>query len=169
MLHKVFRTSLACLFALAVASCGWHPRGSQTLPSQLHTLQLVSAQPEGVVTLKLRRALQASGVTLIDGAGDHLSLHLGKEDRNSRKVSLDRQAHSAEQEMRITVVFDLRDASGAVVYGPRTAVASRVYAYDPNSIIAKQAEESLIVGELEDNIVGQIFRQLRRAEAGGAP
>ena len=52
-----------------------------------------------------------------------------------------------------------------MVFGPRTPPRSRIYSFDPNSVIAKQNEETLIYGELQDNLVGQIFRQLRRAEA----
>lgn len=159
------RFALACLLALALAACGWHPRGAQDVSLQTRQLRLVSPQPEAALALKLRRALQVAGVEVVDAAGSTRALHLGKEERVARKVSLDRDAHSAEQEMRVSVVFDLRDAAGQVVYGPRTATASRIYAYDPNAIIAKQGEENLIYGELQDNVVGQIFRQLRRAEA----
>ena len=52
---------------------------------------------------------------------------------------------------------------------PGTASASRIYAFDPNSIIAKQDEENLIYQELLDNVTGQVLRQMRRAEAGLAP
>ena len=49
--------------------------------------------------------------------------------------------------------------------GPREISASRVYSYDPNSVIAKQDEENLILSELQSNLVGQIFRQMRHADA----
>ena len=168
MLNAMLRLSLALLTVLSLAGCGWHPRGSQDITLQMRQLRLVTEQPNAALTLKLRRALQVAGVELLEGSGN-LSLHLGEERRISRKVSLDRDARSAEQEMRVSVAFDLRNADGAVVFGPRTATASRIYAFDPNSIIAKQDEENLIYQELLDNVVGQLFRQLRRAEAGLAP
>ena len=169
MLNTLFRVSLALLTVLSLAACGWHPRGSQDITLQMRQLRLVTEQPNAALVLKLRRALQAAGVELVDGAGNSLSLHLGDEQRVLRKVSLDRDARSAEQEMRVSVAFDLRNADGEVVFGPRTATANRIYAFDPNSIIAKQDEENLIYQELLDNVVGQVFRQLRRAEAGMAP
>ncbi len=169
MLNSVLRSSLALLVALSLAGCGWHPRGSQDLSLQMRQLRLVTPQPDAALAEQLRRALQAAGVELVDAAGTGLSLHLGDEQRVLRKVSLDRDARSAEQEMRVSVAFDLRNADGAVVFGPRTATASRVYAFDPNSIIAKQDEENLIYKELLDNVVAQVFRQLRRAESGLAP
>jgi LPS-assembly lipoprotein len=168
MRNTLLRTAFALIAVVALAACGWHPRGSQDLSLQLRQLRLVTEQPNSALALKLRRALEVAGVELLEGSGN-LSLHLGEERRISRKVSLDRDARSAEQEMRVSVAFDLRNADGAVVFGPRTATASRIYAFDPNSIIAKQDEENLIYQELLDNVVGQIFRQLRRAEAGLAP
>jgi outer membrane lipopolysaccharide assembly protein LptE/RlpB len=43
--------------------------------------------------------------------------------------------------------------------------ASRVYAYDPNSVIAKFDEEKIIRQELQESLVGQLFRQLGRIDA----
>jgi LPS-assembly lipoprotein len=169
MLNILLRISLVFISVLSLAGCGWHPRGSQDIGLQTRQLRLVTEQPNAALTLKLRRALLVAGVELVDDAGSTLSLHLGTEQRESRKVSLDRDARSAEQEMRVAVAFDLRNADGEVVFGPRTASASRIYAFDPNSIIAKQDEENLIYQELLDNVTGQVLRQMRRAEAGLAP
>ena len=170
-MHNTLLRSVALVLitVLALAACGWHPRGSQEVPLQMRQLRLVTEQPNAALTLKLRRALQGAGVELVDVAGAGPSLHIGTEQRVSRKISLDRDARSAEQEMRVSVAFDLRNADGEVVFGPRTASASRIYAFDPNSIIAKQDEENLIYQELLDNVVGQVLRQLRRAQAGLTP
>ena len=170
-MHNTLLRSVALVLitVLALAACGWHPRGSQEVPLQLRQLRLVSEQPNAALTLKLRRALQGAGVELVDVAGTGPSLHIGTEQRVSRKVSLDRDARSAEQEMRVSVAFDLRNADGEVVFGPRTASASRIYAFDPPSNSATQDEENLIHLELLDHDVGQVFRQLRRAQTGLAP
>jgi LPS-assembly lipoprotein len=163
------RALLPCLLALVLAACGWHPRGSQQTSLPMHELRLMAPNMEASLTVKLRCALEIAGVEIANAPASSLELHLGEEHQSSRKVSLDRDAHSAEQEMRVAVEFELRNAAGDVVFGPHTATAARIYAYDPNSIIAKQDEEALIHQELQDNVVGQIFRQLRRADAGTAP
>ena len=69
------------------------------------------------------------------------------------------------RDRRVTVEFELRNGAGDIVLGPREISASRVYSYDPNSVIAKQDEENLILSELQSNLVGQIFRQMRHADA----
>ena len=89
--------SLALITVLTLAACGWHPRGSQEVPLQMRQLRLVTEQPNAALTLKLRRALQGAGVELVDVAGAGPSLHIGTEQRVSRKISLDRDARSAEQ------------------------------------------------------------------------
>lgn len=150
--------------ALVLGACGWHPRGVQEVPPQLQQLRLLSETKGGVFEQKLARALVAAGVELVDSAGV-FTLHTGPERLNTRNVALDREARSAEQEMRVTVEFELRNGAGDTVLGPREISASRIYSYDPNSVIAKQDEENLILSELQSNLVGQIFRQLRHADA----
>ncbi|MBP8924974.1 MAG: hypothetical protein KBG75_03905 [Pseudomonadales bacterium] len=155
--------SLALALALVLGACGWHPRGVQEVPPQLQQLRLVSETKGGAFEQKLARALVAAGVVLVESAGG-FSLHTGAERLETRNVALDREARSAEQEMRVTVEFELRNGAGDIVLGPHELSTSRIYSYDPNSVIAKQDEESLILTELRNNLVGQLFRQLRHAD-----
>jgi len=161
--------AIVALFIAALSGCGWQPRGAQKLPPALSELRVVSEMRGNALEYKLRRALNAAGVTLREGAGNHYSIHLSVEERSARKVSLDRSARSAEQEMSLSVSFELRDASEVPVLGPRRISASRIYSYDPNSVIAKQDEENLIYQELQDNLVAQILRQVRSADLGKRP
>ncbi len=156
-----------CIVAttLALLACGWHPRGSGETTLPMRQLRIESAQPGDALSAQMRRLLEASGVEVVTGAGHSPSLHLGAERLTTRKVSLDRRARAAEQEMRVTVGFEVRNADGETVFGPRTIAASRIYAFDPNSIIALQGEEQLIHQELQDNVAGQILRQLRYVPA----
>jgi LPS-assembly lipoprotein len=159
-------TALVALIIASASGCGWQPRGAQELPPALAELRVVSEMPGNALEYKLRRALNAAGVTLREDAGKHYSMHLAIEERSARKVSLDRSARSAEQEMSLSVNFELRDPDNIPVLGPRQVSASRIYSYDPNSVIAKQDEENLIYQELQDNLIGQILRQVRSADLG---
>lgn len=149
--------------AIALTACGWHPRGSREFAAPMHQLHLEIARPGEQVPTRVAQLLTTSGVELLGATANVRSLHIGAERHETRKVSLDRSARSAEQEMRVTVEFDLRDADGTVLLGPRTASASRIYAYDQNSIVALQSEEELIRRELCDSVAEQIVRQLHHA------
>jgi LPS-assembly lipoprotein len=148
---------------LLIAACGWQPRGAQQLAPELLTLRLVLAPADPRLEARLRRLLSLSGVTLVERAGVH-TLHVTPVPAKLRNVALDRGARSAEQEMRVELVFDLRNPDGALVVGPRNLSASRVYAYDPNSVIAKLDEEKVIREELQENVLGQLLRQLARLQ-----
>lgn len=159
------RTLLAALALLLVlGGCGFHPRGAHRLPAELASLQLVVTPPEPRFAARLERSLRLSGVEVVERAGAW-SLHVTTPQPASRNVALDRGARSAEQEMRLEMHYELRDPDGTVVVGPRTLKASRVYAYDPNAVIAKMDEEKIIRDELQENLVGQLFRQLGRIDA----
>lgn len=155
------RLTAAFLATLLLFGCGWHPRGAQQLPPELQTMRLASAPASYEFEKKLRRALRLSGINLASASGGYL-LQIGTERKQTRNVSLDRNARSAEQEMRLVIEYQLLDANGGVAVGPRTLSASRIYAYDPNQVIAKEDEEKLIYQELQDNLIGQMLRQVSR-------
>jgi LPS-assembly lipoprotein len=159
-------TRLILLFtvALTLTACGWQPRGAQQLPPELKEMQLVVSPPDPRFVARLERALALSGVKVVERAGAY-SLHATTPEPTLRNVALDRGARSAEQEMRLDMQFELRNGDGETVFGPRVLSASRVYAYDPNSVIAKLDEEKIIRQELQENLVGQLFRQLGRIDA----
>jgi len=158
------RGSLTLVLLIVLAGCGWQPRGAQSLPPELKELQLVVTPPEPRFVASLERTLAISGVKVVDRAGAY-ALHATTPVQALRNVALDRGARSAEQEMRLEMQYELRDGNGDTVFGPRTITASRVYAYDPNSVIAKLDEEKIIRQELQENLVGQLFRQLGRIDA----
>jgi LPS-assembly lipoprotein len=147
--------------ALMLTACGWHPRGAMQLPPELHSMKVTSASQSAEFEKQLRRALRLSGIDFETARGGY-TLQIGPENKRLRNVALDRNARSAEQEMRLTIEFQLIDPDGAIVFGPRQLSASRIYAYDPNQVIAKDDEERLIYQELRDNMVGQMLRQISR-------
>ena len=152
------------LLALVMAGCGWHPRGSGELPRQLQELRLSSEPQSAAFAQKLRRSMRRAGMQLVEGSAPY-TLKLGAEEKLLRKVSLDRSGRAAEQEMRLMIDFELRDGEGVLLYGPQRLSSSRIYAYDPNQVIAKRDEERLIYIELQNNLVAQLFRQLSRIDA----
>lgn len=151
----------SCLLA---GGCGWHMRGAQNIAPQLQQLRLLNPPQSATIARKLGNSLRLAGVELVNGAGTS-TMQLGPEQRYTRKVSLDRNARSAEQEMRLVIEFELHDAEGSVIQGSRKLSASRIYAYDPNQVIAKRDEERLIYQELQDDLVAQLFRQFSRIDA----
>lgn len=168
MHHTLLRRLGIVAATLALIGCGWHPRGSGEFALPMQQIHLQSAHPGDAVSTRVAQLLRISGVELLSTSGRVMSLHIGGEQYRVRKVALDRSARSAEQEMRVTVEFEVRDPEGVSVLGPRTVTASRIYAYDQNSIVALQSEEALILHELRDNVAEQIVRQLRHAPLGNA-
>lgn len=155
---------LMTLLCVVLGACGWHPRGAQTLPEPLARLRVKSDPPDLSFETRIGRALRFAGIDTTAEAGV-FTLQLRLERPEPRNVALDRSARSAEQERRLVLHYALQNPSGDTVYGPRTLNASRIYSYDPNSVIAKLDEEALIDGELQDNLVGQVMRSLARIDA----
>jgi LPS-assembly lipoprotein len=152
----------AVALLLCLGACGWQLRGDVELPPALQTLHLESAQQPGPLHRRLARALSTAGVELVDGSGGTAYTLLLQEERlRSRAVSVDRAARSAERELSLSVRADLFDGEGTVVGEPIEVQASKIYRYDPNSIIAKEDEELRIRNELRDSLARQLLRALQ--------
>ena len=154
---------LLLVLVIAGAACGWHLRGAVELAPQLKQLRLQSAPPDPEFDARLQSALKFAGIDVADRTGI-FTLTTTLQRPAPRNVALDSSARSAEQEHRLVLDFALRNPSGGVVVGPRTINASRVYAYDPNAVIAKLDEAALIDRELQDILVAQLMRQLSHIE-----
>jgi LPS-assembly lipoprotein len=159
------RTPLLILLLIGslLSACGWQLRSAVDLPPALQTLHVEAEQDYSPLLRSLGEALRVAGVELLPADGNVYRLQLRNENSNSREVSVDRRARSAERELSQSVVILLRDPQGRIVFGPMQLNSSRIYSYDPNNVIAKGDEERLLRRELIDNLTGQILRAMKAA------
>jgi LPS-assembly lipoprotein len=146
---------------LLISSCGFHLRGSITLPSDLESLHLESSVGESDLLQALRRALTAADVNLLDIPGSGVySLGIGQEEVEERVLSVNSNARAGEYQLSISVPVQVRSGQ-IVVVGPEILTIEKVYLADPDNAVAKQEEREIMEDEIRQELVLQILRRLQ--------
>jgi len=156
-----FRHLIPAAF-LVLAACGFHMRGSATVP--FNTIFIPNAT--GGLALDLKRNIEAgtSAKVVTDAKTADAILDLFGEAREKIILSLNGAGQVREFRLRYTVNFRVHDGKGAE-YVPRTQVQlTRDVTYSDTEILAKEAEEQLLFRDMQTDFVQQILRRLSAAE-----
>jgi LPS-assembly lipoprotein len=151
------------LFALVIlASCGFHLRGTATVPFQ--TIYIPNAKSG--IALDLKRNLEAgtNAKVVDDPRGADAIFELSQEARDKVILSLTGAGRVREFRLAYRVSFRVHDGKGAE-YVPNSLVTlSRDVTYNDAEILAKEAEEQLLFRDMQSDMVQQVMRRLASAE-----
>lgn len=152
---------LAVGVSLLVA-CGFHLRGSYTLP--FDSLYLAFADYD-VVGANLKRQIRASGSTRIALTQSDAQASLLPGDQYRDRVILSVSGTGRVSELRLRYLFNYRitDDKGRDVVPPNRIEIIRDLTYDDSQILAKQQEETLLWRDMENDLVQQLLRRLAAA------
>lgn len=150
---------LVCLVAV-LAACGFRPRASLALASELGPVKVQSADPYSPLAQGLSTALSRTGAqSAVDGQPS-ATLRVVSEDFATRPLTLDDRAQVREYETRYAVKFELVDAAGAVQVPVQEVVLTREYTYDSVASAGSPAEQALLQRELRRDMQAAILRRL---------
>ena len=155
--------ALLTILLLLLTACGFHLRGQAGMP--FATLYLNAANPGTPLISELRRNLEANNVTLVNTAEQaDVVLNIVSEDSDKQILSLGGSGRVNEFKLRYRVslrAYDLRQHDWIPA---ENIVLSRDYSYDDTRVLAKEAEETLLIQSLRSDMVQQISRRLSRAK-----
>ena len=150
------------LLALLLAGCGFHLRGSVSVP--FDTLYIPNAKSG--IALELKRNIEAgTSVKVVDDpkTADAV-LELAGENREKIILSLTGTGRVREFRLRYTVNYRVYDGKG-VNYVPSTLVQlTRDVTYNDSDILAKETEEQLLFRDMQSDMVQQVMRRLAAIE-----
>ncbi|HQZ31705.1 MAG TPA: LPS assembly lipoprotein LptE [Arenimonas sp.] len=150
---------LVCLVAM-LAACGFRPRASLALSSDLGPVKVQSADPYSPLAQGLSTALARAGAqSAVDGQPSS-TLKVVSEALATRPLALDDRAQVREYETRYAVKFELLDAAGAVQVPVQEVVLTREYTYDSVASAGSPAEQELLQRELRRDMQAAILRRL---------
>jgi LPS-assembly lipoprotein len=153
---------LTILLSPALAGCGFHLRGSVSVP--FDTLYIPNAKTG--IALELKRNIEAgTSVKVVDDpkVADAV-LELTGENREKIILSLSGTGRVSEFRLRYTVNYRVHDGKG-INYVPTTLVQlSRDVTYNDAEILAKEAEEQLLFRDMQSDMVQQVMRRLAAVE-----
>jgi LPS-assembly lipoprotein len=147
---------------MLVAACGFHLRGSATVPFQT----LYIPNPKSGIALELKRNIEAgTNAKVVDDpkAADAI-LELTGESREKIILSLTGTGRVSEFRLRYRVSYRVTDGKGGEYVPTSVVQLQRDVTYSDSEILAKEAEEQLLFRDMQSDLVQQVLRRLSAAE-----
>ena len=147
---------------MLLAACGFHLRGSATVPFQ--TLYIPNAKTG--IALDLKRNIEAgTNARVVDDpkTADAI-LELTGEAREKIILSLASTGRVREFRLRYRVSYRVHDGKGSEYVPLSSVLLSRDVTYSDAEILAKEAEEQLLFRDMQSDMVQQVLRRLASAE-----
>ncbi len=169
--RRLSLTLAAAVLATSLSGCGFQLRQNQTMAFQ--TMQLTGFTHNSPLAAELARALEASGVDVVDSTLEatraassptvpptHLVLE-GLADRRDMVAST-KTAYSQVRTMKLrtTLRFKVKRADGSELLPASDVSLAREMTYNERDALAKQDETDALHRAMQTDIIGQVLRRL---------
>lgn len=152
--------SLAILFiAVLLSACGFQLRGSYNLPWEtIH----ISLPENSELYFQIKRGIEAGSQTKVitDAKQASASLVILRNDQHKSILSLSATGLVREFQLTRTFSYRIQDAQGKELLPMSQIVLQRDMTFDDTRIFAKEAEETMILREMQQDLVQQLLRRL---------
>jgi LPS-assembly lipoprotein len=158
----------AIVTALLLSACGFHPRGSATLP--FDTLYVEAAQGSLFAT-QLKRVIGSGSSTRITAtpAEADATLQVLSEYREKEILSLSAGGRVRELQLRYRLQYQVYDRQKNLITAPGEIVLRRDYSFNDQEQLSKESEEALLYRDMQNDAVQQLVRRLQAAKTGAKP
>jgi LPS-assembly lipoprotein len=142
--------------------CGFRLRGAQSLP--FSTIYL-NFPPNSALGTELARNIRAGtdAEVVAERGKAQAVFDLLNEVRDREVVALNPQGRAREYQLRLSLVFRVRDAKGGELIPATALTAQREVAFNEAQVLAREAEEVLLYRDMQSDLVQQILRRLAAA------
>lgn len=153
------QTALIILALSALAGCGFQLRGQASLP--FRTLY-VTAPTGHSIGPETRRVIGANSNTLVvENARDaQARLDILSAANEKSILSLSGGGRVREFQLRYRVSFRLTSTAGEEMIGTNEIVLNRILPFEDAQVLAKEAEENLLVREMQNDAIQQMLRRM---------
>ena len=161
------RVLLAAGGAALLAGCGYQLRKA---PDFVFDSILITADANSPMANQLRRSLAADGRVRVlpfgtDPAQAQVVLELPVEQREKVVVGLNSTGQVREFQLRLRTRFRLRTPQGRELIPETELLQHRDISFNESAVLAKEAEESLLYRDMQNDIVQQLMRRLAALRA----
>lgn len=159
---KKLATLLLILLLGQLAGCGFHLRGSITLPDELKKLYLFGASQ--ALKLELEGILHSSNGKIMSSPNESDTvIKVFKEDLRRRVLSIGATGKANEFELNYYLRFQIYDRHEKPLLDEQTIEVSREYFNDQTAILAKEAEEQTIRKEIYQQVARMLLARSQLA------
>lgn len=151
----------ACLCALTLAGCGFHPRSELALPPDLGPVKVVASDPYSPLADSLSRALtRAKAQTASTTDTQVATLRIASEAWTEGPLSVDSFSHVREYIITYTVKFAFLAADNTDITPLQEVKLQRDYTYDDSHALGASEEQSTIREEMQRDMAASIIRRI---------
>jgi LPS-assembly lipoprotein len=157
------RAVLALSLAALLAGCGFQLRGTAALP--FDTLYMPATASPGVALDLKRNILSGTQTKVVDDPKQaEALLEFAQETREKHILSLAATGRVREYQLRYRVAFRVHDGKGGEYLPLNTVQLNRDITFNDSEVLAKEAEETLLYRDMQQDMVQQIMRRLAAAQ-----
>lgn len=150
------------LCALALAACGFHLRGSAELP--FTTLNIALPESSALRAEMARTITSSSQTTIVDNPKEAQAVLSVLADTQTKNIlSLNSAGRVREYELVRAFTFKVDDAAGQPLVAPSRIVMRRDITFNDDQVLSKEAEESLLWRDIQNDLLQQLLRRLAAA------
>ena len=154
---------MALAAAALAAGCGFHLRGDVTYA--FPTLYVTSPAAQPLVT-ELKRVLESTAAThLVASAKDAaVTLEIVNVVDDKQVLSLSSGGRVNEYQLTKRVSYNVHDSEGRDWLPAGEFTIRRAYTFNESEVLAREAEETRMLKEMQTDAVQQIVRRLQAAK-----
>ncbi len=144
-----------------LSGCGFRLRGSVDVPETLTRVHIDGLGEYAPLAQELRRVLQRSGTLVVKRDSKPESIiQVSNEQFKRRVLSVDSRGRAAEYELDYRFQFMIVKPDGESLVPLQKIQLLRDYRFDPNNVLAADAEEAQIRKEMISFGVRQMMRRI---------
>lgn len=162
--RRCIRLALACVFALALSSCGFHLKGALAMPSGIQNVYVQATDPLSPLKQDIEQNLRANDIEVADEPGASSATIVIVSDSLQREIlSVNERARVSEYLLRYQATVQINagsaDSERALLTQSQFEL-SREYSFDERQALGAAQEEEIITGELRVDMAQLILRKL---------
>lgn len=144
-----------------LVGCGFHLRGAQPLPPQLHTMYLQSNSPYSDFTKQLKSALRLSNVQLVnDPKQARTILYIMKEDFYTIQTTVASTAQARNYNVTYSITYSILNKDGSTIVKPKSINANDTITVNQNEILENSNKLDITKQTLIRNLIMKLMFQL---------
>lgn len=152
------------ILILFIAGCGFHLRGTVSIPKSLRTLAVYPNNPYEPFQRELRSKLENKNVKILPANTKNIaSLHISEPTFSEQVIAIGDNNQPGQLRLYINVTYSLYDKNEKLIQGPTTVTSSKDFSVNPNDILGADTEREAIKNELRSNATSNILRKISKA------
>jgi LPS-assembly lipoprotein len=154
---------LVVVQALLLSACGFRLRSAAEMPAALARTHITGLNQYDSLYIKLRRALRANGIKIVDAKQATAILRIINRTRGRRVLSVSASGRVQEFEIYMLVRFEVIGKKNPLRLKNQTLTTTRDFTFNVAQVLGKSSEAELLYENMENELVQLMLYRLEAA------